>query len=90
MAYLEAFDSILQARHQVHVCVHSLVANIALNKDLTRGKTQDLVGLQEHRIIGNMCGAHSSWNWCRRHPPWKSLDVPGDSQHAPAKIDIRQ
>lgn len=44
-AYLEAFNSILQARHQVHVRVHGLVANIALDKNLSRSQTQDLVCL---------------------------------------------
>lgn len=44
-AHLEALDCILQAGHEVHVCVHGLVTNIALHKDLPRRQPQDLVGL---------------------------------------------
>lgn len=46
--YLEALDCILKACHEVHVCVHGLIANIALHKDLAGLQSKNLVRLQKH------------------------------------------
>lgn len=44
---LQGVDSVLQACHAVQVFVGGQVANIALHKDIARGKTENLVGLQD-------------------------------------------
>jgi len=46
-AHFEALHGVFQAGHQVHVCVHCLVAHVALYKHLSWLEAQDLVGLRQ-------------------------------------------
>ena len=57
MPHFEALDSVLQAGHAVEVLVVNDVAHIALHKDVPRGDTQELVGLQRQMgSKGHLCG----------------------------------